>query len=238
MPNEYSSFVESIPEVASAGASGSRSDTLFLYFDESGNLDFKQSGTPYFIMTCVAARRPFLASRQLSELRYDLMEQGLDIEKFHACEDQDQVRTKVYSILSNTNNGYRVYSAHVEKAFVPEEYRTPEAIYAKVFELIFDEVYEKEAAPGLVRVIAVTDKLPKDAQRRNVAGPLKRYMKRKFQKNNVPYKLLHHNSASDMNLQATDYYCWAAQRDLVQGRSWPMTKVYESFVEVGVVSFG
>ena len=83
----------------------------------------------------------------------------------------------------------------------------------------------------------VTDKLPKDAERRKVAGPLKKYMKEKFQNRHIPYILLHHDSASDMNLQVADYFCWAAQRDLAQGKTWPMTLVYDKFARVGRVSF-
>lgn len=213
------------------------SEYLYLYFDESGNLDFKASGTPYFIMTCAAARRPFFAGHLLGELRYILMEHGLDIEKFHACEDKDNVRSLVYSALSRTGGEYNVYSIFVDKAIVPEEFRTADRIYSKVFELIFDEVYERESNEELKRVIAITDRLPKDAAKRQVSKPLKRYMKSKFQSKGVPYQLMHHDSASDLNLQAADYFCWAAQRDLAQRKSWPMSKVYKSFVEVGELTF-
>ncbi|WP_419052517.1 hypothetical protein [Enorma massiliensis] len=40
-----------------------------------------------------------------------------------------------------------------------------------------------------------------------------------------------------MNLQVADYFCWAAQRDLAQGKSWPMVKVLDQFVKVGKVEF-
>lgn len=53
---------------------------LYMYLDESGNLDFGRNGTPYFIMTCAVARRPFLACDSLRSYRYDLWEQGQDVE--------------------------------------------------------------------------------------------------------------------------------------------------------------
>ena len=118
--------------------------TLYLYFDESGNLDFKSSGTPFFIMTCAVTTRPFNVGRLLTDLRFDLIEHGHPIEKFHACEDVGDVRSAVYDILRALPDSYRVYSACVEKSEVPEEYRTPDAIYSKVFELLVNRVSERE----------------------------------------------------------------------------------------------
>lgn len=208
---------------------------MFMYFDESGNLDFGSGGTPFFVMTCVVARRPFTLSNRLGSLRYDLIEQGHDIEKLHACEDVDEVRRNVYSVLADEPWSYGAYVAYVLKSEVPEEFRFPDAIYAKMFELLVDEVYEQETNDVTSQVIAITDRLPKDAKKRQVTKPLKKYMKEKFQANSIPYLLMHHDSASDMNLQVTDYLCWAAQRDLTQGKDWPMSKVAPLFRERGKV---
>ena len=208
-----------------------------MYLDESGNLDFKSSGTPFFIMTCAVARRPFSAIDRMSELRYDLLESGRDIEKFHACEDDEETRKGVYGILSEMPDSYRVYTAYVEKQQVPTGEQTPEAVYSKIFELLIDEVYKSEHIPWVDRAIVITDRLPKDATRRQVTKPLKRYMKEKFQTRHIPYSLLHHDSSSDMNLQAADYFCWSAHRELTQGKSWPMDRVRDSFVKVGKVDF-
>ena len=212
-------------------------DVLYMYFDESGNLDFKSSGTPYFLMTCAITRRPFYVGRQLSELRYDLIEEGHPIEKFHACEDVSTIRPRVYDVLETYQGSYRVYAAIVEKDSVPEESRTPDEVYSKVFGLIVDEVADREVSDVTRMVVAITDSLPKDAKRKQVESPLKRFMKRRFQNSGIPYALLHHSSGSDPNLQAVDYFCWAAHRDLTQGKNWPMSKVAPSFIEVGRVKF-
>ena len=87
---------------------------LYMYLDESGNLDFKPSGTPFFVMTCAVTGRPFELCDALREYRYDLWESGLDVGKFHACEDGKQVRQGVSRILSEMADGYRVISVYVE----------------------------------------------------------------------------------------------------------------------------
>lgn len=213
------------------------SDALFLYFDESGNLDFGRNGTSHFIITCAVARRPFNAAAKLSDYRYDLFEDGMDIQKLHACEDNERVRTRCYDILASSPREYRVYAAYVEKQGVPDEFRTPDAIYSKLFESLMDEISRRERVEGTKRVIAITDALPKDAVKRQVTKPLKKYMRDRFQRRGIPYTLMHHESASDMNLQAVDYYCWAVHRSIVKGRDWPYSKVEKSFAELGEVSF-
>ncbi len=210
---------------------------LYMYLDESGNLDFSEGGTPFFIMTCAVAQRPFELCDALREYRYDLWESGVDVEKFHACEDERDVRLSIYRMLSDMADGYRVYSVYVDKSTVPEEMRTADAIYSKVFELLIDKIYGSEHLPWVESAIVVTDKLPKDAVKRRVTKPLKKYMKAKFQNRHIPYRLLHHESASDMNLQIADYFCWAAQRDLAQKKTWPMELVVDRFKGVGMVSF-
>lgn len=211
--------------------------TLYLYFDESGNFDFRESGTPFFIMTCAVTTRPFNVGRMLTDLRFDLIEHGHAIEKFHACEDVRDVREAVYDILGALPDNYKVYSAYVEKSSVPEEYRTPDAIYSKVFELLVDRVSERELGNSVSHIIAITDDPPKDAKKRQVTRPLKKYMKSHFQEAGIPYTLLHHMSCSDPNLQATDYFCWAAHRDLTQGKDWPRSVCAQSFCEVGKIDF-
>lgn len=236
-PEGGSATTVSAPVPFSISGEQRHKNALYLYFDESGNLDFSRSGTPFFIITCAVARRPFRVATRLGEYKYDLYEAGLDIPKLHACEDNSHVRTAVYERLSSTPGAYRVYTAYVEKEAVPEKYRTPDAIYSKIFELLVDEVSDCEVTEGVEIVIAITDLLPKDAAKKQVTKPLKRYMGSRFQDNGMPYILMHHESASDMNLQIADYYCWAAHRCLTKGKDWPMSKVLGSFVEIGRVKF-
>lgn len=56
----------------------------YLFLDEAGNFDFSPSGTAFFILGSLFKERPFAAYRQLTELKYDLIEGGQDLEYFHA----------------------------------------------------------------------------------------------------------------------------------------------------------
>ncbi len=49
---------------------------LYIFFDESGNFDFSDKGTKYFLLTSITKERPFEAFKALHNLRYDLAEEG------------------------------------------------------------------------------------------------------------------------------------------------------------------
>ena len=61
---------------------------LYIYLDESGNFDFSDNGTPFFLLCAMTTPRPAATQQPLQELKYKLLEDGNDIEGFHASEDE------------------------------------------------------------------------------------------------------------------------------------------------------
>lgn len=204
-----------------------KENVLYLYIDESGNLDFSEKGTEWLIVTGVAMRRPFDAATSLLAYKYDCIEEGLDVERFHASEDVDAVRTGVYARIGEHGAECRAYSAKVHKTELPEELKDPATAYSIAFEWLIGEALVGEDLDEIAEVIVVTDSLPMDAKRRQVEKPLKILMKRHFQDKGIPYVLLHHRSESDPNLQIADYMTWAVHRFEVKGLDWPMSKVQD-----------
>ncbi len=209
--------------------------TLFMYLDESGNFDFGEKGTRYFMMTCLLTRRPFPACHELLDARYDLIE-GNDEEmheKFHACEDKPAIKSMVYRIISKHIDEYDAYVFVVDKTTVKDEMKNAAELYAKTFEWIVSKVYEEAHLEKCDKIVVITDALPKEATQKNVAKPLKSCMKRVFQNNGIPYSLMHHPSESDFNLQIADYLCWAAKRNQCDGKDWPYSLVQGAFTSFG-----
>lgn len=227
------------PSVGTITMAGNAQDEhLYLFLDESGDFDFGPYGSSHFYMTCVAARRPLTLDAPLADLRYDVLEKGVPIEKFHACEDNSWVKTEVYKRIAAHAERFDAYSIRINKSEVPTEMRSASELYARVFQWITDEVYDREVRDGTKMVIVVTDSLSQAAKSRQVDGPLKRYMKRRFQGDGIPYQLLHHPSCAWAYLQVADYLSWAVQRLYSHGKDWPLRNVRESFREMGEVSFG
>lgn len=212
--------------------------SLFMYFDESGDFGFGQDGSRFFIITCLVTERPFVAADIVRDYRINLLEDGLDLERFHACEDNREARLGVYKRLAHMDDrSLRVYSVAVEKACIPPDQREGSLIYSKLFAELVDEVYKSEHLEDVATVVAITDRLPVESKRTELKKPLKRYMKERFQDNGIPYRIYHHNSCSDTNLQIADYFCWAIHRQMVCGKDWPMSMTTNVYREIGTVTY-
>ena len=89
---------------------------LYLFVDESGNFDFSPGGTKYFVLTVLSTTAPFDIGAPLLKLRYDLLPNyacGSSMEEegyFHASEDSQEVRNKVFSVISQIDHPIRVDS--------------------------------------------------------------------------------------------------------------------------------
>ena len=188
---------------------------LYLYFDEGGDFNFSPTGSAFFAMTCVAMSRPFTVNRTLLELKYDCLERGLSIGRFHAAEDKQAVRDRVFAAICARLGDYRVYTVLISKNKTNPTLRSDREIYTRVFTWLVKYVCPREVTPATDHVIAVTDALPvnkkKDAVRQALKSNLKQCMP-----SGCPYSLHHLESKCDLNLQIADYFNWAV------GRKWEL----------------
>ena len=212
-------------------------DIVYLFLDEAGNFDFSSNGSAFFIMTCVVVRRPFVLDKPLTSLKYDFIESGCPLEKFHACEDRNEVRGKVYHLINKRRSSMHAYAAIVDKRALPDEMKREDELYSRVFDQLTNEIFANETGPETKMVIITTDSLPKQTKRRRIEKPLKELMKRRFQANGIPYHLMHHQSCSSTYLQIADYLCWAVYRQHTQEHDWPMSRVESCFRAIGHISY-
>lgn len=211
----------------------SKPSILYLYMDESGNFDFGEKGTKYFIMTCVVCRRPFTACHDLMNAKYDCFEQGIVIKKFHATDDNNETRKTVYGIIEKEKHKYSAYSIYIDKDNLRDDMKDAGKLYYQVFEWIINKVFESEIDSSVKKVIAVTDDLPKEAKKKQIAKPLKQFLKSKSKQFGIETWLEHYPSESDFNLQIADYACWAFMRLKSQGKDWPYRTIKSIFAQTG-----
>jgi hypothetical protein len=74
--------------------------SLFIFLDESGNLDFSTKGSKHFVLTAVTALNPLESSSKIQDLKYRLLIEGSDIQHFHASEDRQIVRNEVFRVIN------------------------------------------------------------------------------------------------------------------------------------------
>lgn len=143
----------------------------------------------------------------------------------------------MYEAIAKRHRTIAAYAAAVDKRKLPAELQREDVLYSRVFELLTDEIYKNETGRNTKMVVIITDSLPQQARKKHVEKPLKVFMKRKFQRNGIPYQLMHHQSCSSTYLQIADYPCWAVYRLYDKGLDWPFKNVSKCFREIGQISY-
>jgi hypothetical protein len=200
--------------------------TLYLFIDEAGNFDFSPRGTKYFILTCLIEERPFPSYDRLRSLRYNLLEEGANIEYFHCAEDMQAVRNQVFSIIRDNLEHVEICSMIVQKNKVNPTLREESKFYTRVFRMLMKWVIEKHVhGKGYERVILFTDIMPVAKKRRAMEKGVKAELAAII-RDGVEYRIYHHQSKSNLNLQVVDYCNWANYRKWTNGdkRSYNVIK--------------
>lgn len=184
-------------------------ETLYLYIDESGDFDFSGKHTRHLILTCLITKNPFVAQDSLSRLKYALLDDGKDVEFFHAHNDSWPVRNQVLSNIINSLSNYRVYSVIANKNIVPQKLRNTREFYGFFFVHLLQYLSVKIKLGKNVELVLITDRLPVARKRKAVTKAIKINAKSILGKRCHVY---HHQSKADYNLQIVDYFGWAIFR--------------------------
>lgn len=203
--------------------SASRPRFLYIFLDEAGNLDFSPGGSRYFVLSSVTKERPFEAYKELTELKYDLVESGANIEYFHAAEDNQATRNQVFHIIQSNLSGIRVDSLVVEKRKTAESLRAEERFYPEMLGYLLRYVIQGHDVRQFAEVIVFTDRIPVQRKRQAVEKAVKLTLAQRLPEG-VRYRVLHHDSKSNCDLQIADYCNWAIYRkwDRADERSYAL----------------
>jgi len=205
--------------------------TLFIFIDESGNFDFSPTGTKYYILTCVSTLSPLSERLSFLNLRYGLLADGFDRALFHACEDEQIVRNKIFDLINKLNDfeidcvitqknktNFSLYRSidiipKPKGGFIFKDKKVEEKLYKQISETLLQYVirryisYRKKIQ--IEKVVIVFGAIFNHNKQEFIKKHLKSYFKDKFEK--VPY-IYFHPAAADTNCQIADYCGWAIFR--------------------------
>jgi hypothetical protein len=184
---------------------------LYIFLDEAGNLDFSRNGSKYFVLGGITKERPFQAYKELTEFKYDQMERGTALEYFHASENAQAVRNGVFGIIEKHLAGVAVDAIIVEKQKVAAALRAEEQFIPKVLGSLLREILQHYPLAEFAEVIVFTDSLPVQRKRGAVEKGVKMTLAAMLPAS-VRYRVLHHASKSNLDLQIADYCTWAIYR--------------------------
>jgi len=192
-------------------ATASTPHPLYIFLDEGGDFNFSPSGSRYFTLTSVLVRRPFPLDGALTELRYDVVESGLEIEYFHAAVDRQATRDKVFARIRTALNRFRVDAVIVDKCKTGPSMRTDTRFYPEMMGYLLRYVIKRTRLSHVTEIIAITDRIPVNRKRQAVEKAVKTVLT-KWLPASVKYRILHHDSKSSVGLQIADYFNWAIFR--------------------------
>ena len=198
------------------------SETLYIFVDEAGDMDFSKNGSKYYMFSFLIKQRPFRLHDYISNYRYSLLEKNLDplfktkldIEAFHASYDNKYVRSELFEIISTfEKESINVYSYILEKPKVePLKREDRDVFYMENLKYSIMRLLDKLQIKS--NFIIITDRLPLKRNKKQQIKALKEGIKSYISNQNlkIRYDIFHHCSASSVNLQVVDYVSWAIFR--------------------------
>lgn len=203
------------------------SDVVYIFVDEAGDMDFSPKGSKYYMFNFLVKTRPFQLHEYIANYRYELIERNLDplvkdildIEKFHACEDNRYIRRRMFEIIGTfAKEAVQVYAYILEKSKVnPDKRKENHIFFADNLAYAITQLLDKI---NINRdFIIITDSLPVKSKKERQVGALKKGIKAYLKANKLGsrYTIHHHCSASSSNLQIIDYVGWAIYRKYEHG---------------------
>ena len=195
---------------------------VYLFFDESGDFAFSPSGSRYYFFGALTTHDPMPLTHALTALRYQLLGSGLEIERFHAAEDRQAVRDRVFSTIKMVGS-IEFDLVAIEKRKANPVLYDPVRFYPQFANYLMKYVFARYADPA-EPIVIVTDTIPVQRKRKAVEKAFKTYVSRNLGKR--PYTLVHQSSGSHACLQAADYLTWAVHKKWTHGdrRSYDMVR--------------
>jgi Protein of unknown function (DUF3800) len=184
---------------------------VFMYADETGNLDYNGGSTYFGIGTATWQSQPAGHLWQAERMRFGHARAGVECTKgYHAKDDSRATRNEVYNLIKDQAPRFDTTFLAKANAYPSVRARGQAYLYQLAWYLHFKEIARQVTTPGDTLFVAVAT-LGTAARRTafkqaidNVCRQVTPYLR------NVV--VAHWDSATAWGLQVADYGLWAVQR--------------------------
>ena len=192
-------------------------DSLFIFVDESGNFDFSHTGTRHFVMAGVAALAPIESAATIQALKYQLLAEGHDQSEFHATQDRQEVRNRVFSAISGLAN-IRSHVIFGDKHLAAPALQSDTSLHALFGRSLVSHVIGTYASADFRQVVVLFDQ----AFSKKKQGTFNAAVKPELKALGKPFHIYFHPMKTDSNGQIADYIAWAkfVQLERNEQRPW------------------
>jgi hypothetical protein len=242
LPNNHKCITSIIFSIKTDIELEKSSDTVYIFVDEAGDMDFSTKGSKYYMFNFLIKQRPFNLHEYIANYRYSLLEKNLyplqgrrlNIESFHACEDNKYIKEEMFNIISTFDKkSVKAYSYILEKPKVlPTKRKEKDKFYINNLTLAIQQLLDKLSINK--NFIIITDRLPVQKNKSKQVGALKKGIKEYLKNHNlmVRYDIFHHCSASSVNLQIVDYISWAIYKKFEFGDDSYYEKIEKYLMQI------
>jgi hypothetical protein len=177
---------------------------LFAFLDESGHYQYNHEHGNFLIFAAVITADPMLFTTEFGTLKYELLGQGCCLSRFHACEDLQPTRDRVFAVM-RASNQYAVHSIVVRKNRVnPSLYKY--GVYSIAYRTMLKYLIWNRR---IDRLHIIVDTVPDKSQQVALKKNLKNRAEEVLIPARIPFTIDHHDSSAHALLQAADYCAWA-----------------------------
>lgn len=194
--------------------------TLYIFLDESGNLDFSNTGTENYVLAAVTAIQPLESSIALQQLKYVLLAQHEDVEHFHASEDKQTIRDRVFNTIKQLDN-IRINYIYAKKRLAHPTYHDSASFYALLGKTLLKYLFNGRATQQYSKIVVVFDKALSSKEQKKFLKVVKPELKAIGK----PYAIYFHRTLSDFNGQIADYVAWAKYVALERDERRPLSEL-------------
>jgi hypothetical protein len=205
--------------------------TLFVFIDESGNFDFKETGTDHLVMSAIFTRKPVRSANYLLKLRYKKLSRGFNIPNFHASEDRQLVRDAVFKALKRSRE-IGAISLWLDKRKFATKQMNPLDFYKFFGSHFASELANLALSLRIKNLVIVFDKVLSFRDERLVRNELKPL----FADVGLESHLYFHNVNRDFNAQIADYVAWANYVHLERAESRPIKSLNKKLTKAIEIS--
>ncbi|WP_431837537.1 DUF3800 domain-containing protein [Cellulomonas sp. Y8] len=186
--------------------------TLYVFLDESGNLDFSGRGTDHFVVSAVYTTDPCRSASVMQALKYELLANGSTDLDFHATNNTRGTRLRVSGAITSLGATIAVHTLWIDKHLAHPSQHDDVTIMS-FFGKAMGRWIGKAVSGDHTQVVMVFDSVLTGKKQ----GAFKAAVKPALKQLGIPFRVAFHPVKSDLNGQIADYFSWAWLRHVESG---------------------
>lgn len=196
-------------------------DNLFVFLDESGDTTFTPMSSKYIVLVALTVSPNWdVLLQEYWALRHDLyinpvdtigLQQPYTNKRFHATEDPQAVRDRVFSLISDNLNSFKARSLIIEKQNVYEHLQSAKWLYSRLYYYLTRSLLrDSDWRNDMKGIQFIIDQKPTKSATKATIGGTKKALAHEGV--DIPFGLHPTPSGCHPFLQLSDYVCWAIYR--------------------------